>query len=268
MEDITTLYSPSTRREATRPNMFDSRTVSDATVGLADGLTVPFALTAGLSALGNPQVVVYGGLAELFAGAISMSLGGYLGGKHESDAHHSLIRSTSMTVHDSPSDTALLVHDMFLPYALPSHLIDSLADHIISLPANLQVEFIMNFHHKKSTQESDRAIRSAMTIGLGYFAGGAIPLLPYVLAGKDSTVYTAFWWSCIVMVMALFAFGAVKMHLLSDEPLPHQEGFGSQEICASIHKKNFKQYIRAGVEMVILGSFAAGAAMGIVSFMQ
>lgn len=82
-EDITALYSPSTRRESTQSNKFDSRTVSDATVGLADGLTVPFALTAGLSALGNPQVVVYGGLAELFAGAISMGLGGYLGGKHE-----------------------------------------------------------------------------------------------------------------------------------------------------------------------------------------
>lgn len=66
-----------------RSQVLDSRTISDATIGLADGLTVPFALTAGLSALGNPRVVVYGGLAELFAGAISMGLGGYLGGRHE-----------------------------------------------------------------------------------------------------------------------------------------------------------------------------------------
>ena len=57
--------------------------ISDAIIGLSDGLTVPFALTAGLSALGNTKVVIYGGLAELTAGAISMGLGGYLGAKSE-----------------------------------------------------------------------------------------------------------------------------------------------------------------------------------------
>lgn len=61
----------------------DARIISDATIGLSDGLTVPFALTAGLSALGNTQVVIYGGLAELIAGAISMGLGGYLGAQSE-----------------------------------------------------------------------------------------------------------------------------------------------------------------------------------------
>lgn len=61
----------------------DARVISDATIGLSDGLTVPFALTAGLSALGNTRVVIFGGLAELIAGAISMGLGGYLGAKSE-----------------------------------------------------------------------------------------------------------------------------------------------------------------------------------------
>jgi VIT1/CCC1 family predicted Fe2+/Mn2+ transporter len=61
----------------------DARIISDATIGLSDGLTVPFALTAGLSALGSTHVVIYGGLAELIAGAISMGLGGYLGAKSE-----------------------------------------------------------------------------------------------------------------------------------------------------------------------------------------
>lgn len=61
----------------------DARIISDATIGLSDGLTVPFALTAGLSALGNTKVVIYGGFAELIAGAISMGLGGYLGAKSE-----------------------------------------------------------------------------------------------------------------------------------------------------------------------------------------
>lgn len=75
--------APSMEHDSPRRKVFDSRTISDATIGLADGLTVPFALTAGLSALGSPRVVVYGGLAELFAGAISMGLGGYLGGRYE-----------------------------------------------------------------------------------------------------------------------------------------------------------------------------------------
>ena len=61
----------------------DARVISDATIGLSDGLTVPFALTAGLSALGNTKVVIFGGFAELIAGAISMGLGGYLGAKSE-----------------------------------------------------------------------------------------------------------------------------------------------------------------------------------------
>lgn len=63
--------------------IIDGRTVSDAIIGLSDGMTVPFALTAGLSALGDTKVVVFGGLAELIAGAISMGLGGYLGAKSE-----------------------------------------------------------------------------------------------------------------------------------------------------------------------------------------
>src|SRR5208282_492692 len=67
-----------------RPRLkIDPRMVSDAIIGLSDGLTVPFALTSGLSALGSTKIVVYGGLAELIAGAISMGLGGYLGAKSE-----------------------------------------------------------------------------------------------------------------------------------------------------------------------------------------
>jgi vacuolar iron transporter family protein len=71
------------RKPTTTHFKIDARVISDAIIGLSDGLTVPFALTAGLSALGDTKVVVYGGLAELCAGAISMGLGGYLGAKSE-----------------------------------------------------------------------------------------------------------------------------------------------------------------------------------------
>jgi VIT1/CCC1 family predicted Fe2+/Mn2+ transporter len=75
--------SSSSRSSSKRPFKIDARLISDATIGLSDGLTVPFALTAGLSALGNTKIVIYGGIAELLAGAISMGLGGYLGAKSE-----------------------------------------------------------------------------------------------------------------------------------------------------------------------------------------
>jgi len=81
MADSTTSTTSTVVSE--RPWRFDPKFISDATIGLSDGLTVPFALTAGLSALGDTRVVIFGGLAELIAGSISMGLGGYLGSKSE-----------------------------------------------------------------------------------------------------------------------------------------------------------------------------------------
>ena len=86
--DTSDVESQSTDSKTEKANLkkgfrVDARVISDATIGLSDGLTVPFALTAGLSALGNTKVVIYGGFAELIAGAISMGLGGYLGAKSE-----------------------------------------------------------------------------------------------------------------------------------------------------------------------------------------
>lgn len=79
------------RRETKDTKLVDGRVISDAIIGLSDGMTVPFALTAGLSALGDTKVVVFGGFAELIAGAISMGLGGYLGAKSEEYANHTHI---------------------------------------------------------------------------------------------------------------------------------------------------------------------------------
>lgn len=83
LESQPSVYSKTEKAESKKGFRVDARIISDATIGLSDGLTVPFALTAGLSALGNTKVVIYGGFAELVAGAISMGLGGYLGAKSE-----------------------------------------------------------------------------------------------------------------------------------------------------------------------------------------
>jgi hypothetical protein len=147
-------------------------------------------------------------------------------------------------------------------------MVDSLGNHITSLPANLQIEFIMHFHHRSSTEQPDRAIWSASIIALGYFLGGAIPLLPYLLAGTDCTVSTAFWRSCFVMVVALFLFGAVKTRLLLDAPQQWEGNYIRQEKFLGFSKQHIKQYVRGGIEMIVLGGFAAGAAMSVVSIIQ
>lgn len=155
-----------------------------------------------------------------------------------------------------------------MSYAFPSHLIDSLSNHIISWPANLQIEFIMHFHHRSSTEPADRAIWSAITIALGYFFGGAIPLLPYVLVGKDDTVSTAFWQSCFVMVVALFTFGGVKTRLLAIKPPQRRENSAPEDKILSFSKQEIKQFMCSGIEMIVLGGFAAGTAMSVVMIMQ
>ncbi|RMZ78142.1 hypothetical protein DV738_g4018, partial [Chaetothyriales sp. CBS 135597] len=180
----------------TAPKWIDSRTVSDATIGLSDGLTVPFALTAGLSTLGDARVVLYAGLAELIAGAISMGLGGFIAGRGEAP--------------------------------------------------------------------KDRAVVSAVTIGLGYFLGGLFPLLPYAIV---STVKMAFIWSVSVMVVALFAFGAGKTWILQiNGHNLGQIGNSDGDLELELSEKRrwsqgrpgmMQKCVKGGVEMLVLGALAA-----------
>jgi hypothetical protein len=125
----------------------------------------------------------------------------------------------------------------------------------------------MNFHHQSPTEQTDRAILSAVTIALGYFLGGAVPLLPYILVGPDGTMQTAFRWSCFVMVIALFTFGAVKTRLVLEESqqweMQHVP-LSSQTIASNCLDRNMAKSIRGGIEMVVLGGVAAGAAMSLV----
>merc|ERR1711939_1151641 len=119
----------------------DARVISDATIGLSDGLTVPFALTAGLSALGNTKVVIYGGFAELIAGAISMGLGGYLGAKSEQDSYKATLHETKNQVSESSTNAAESIRDVFQPYELPQSLTDDLTFHLAKSPH--VVQFLM-----------------------------------------------------------------------------------------------------------------------------
>jgi len=218
------------------------RTIADATIGLSDGLTVPFALTAGLSTLGDTDVVIYGGLAELMAGSISMGLGGYLGARSEAAGYRAALSETKNIVANQPGRAVEIVHDTFAVYDFSAESMDDMANKLLACPDSM-VDFLMRFHHQLTQDDytASRALKSGLTISAGYFFGGLIPLLPYLLF---ASMHTAFAGSVIVMVLALFAFGWVKTALLAEL---------DRIVC-----------LRNGLQMVVMGSLAAGAAMGCV----
>ncbi|KAM3065076.1 Protein ccc1 [Clarireedia jacksonii] len=221
----------------------DARIISDATIGLSDGLTVPFALTAGLSALGSTHVVIYGGLAELIAGAISMGLGGYLGAKSELASYRATKEETERLIETDIQGVLADVAEVFAPYNLPKHTLEDLTNHLSGSPR--LVDFVMQFQHCEEEPAASRALVSATTIAMGYFLGGLLPLLPYFCVDQ---VYTGLYISIGIMVFTLFVFGYVKTAVV----------MGWQG------SKNIKEACFGGIQMVIVGSAAAAAAMGLV----
>ncbi|KAK3635349.1 Protein ccc1 [Elasticomyces elasticus] len=230
------------KENGTTSTRINPRIISDATIGLSDGLTVPFALTAGLSALGDTNVVIYGGLAELIAGGISMGLGGYLGAKSEAEAYQAALRKTKATVDNDNRLAASLVRNTFSRYDIAEDTLASIIGSLLDSPADM-VDFIMRFHHQlvEADYAPSRAYVSGVTIATGYVLGGLVALLPYLFI---SGIQHAFFASAVLMALALFAFGWAKTALV---------GEGDRWIC-------FKN----GVQMLLLGGVAAGASMGCV----
>ncbi|KAK9358858.1 VIT family-domain-containing protein [Lipomyces starkeyi] len=227
----------------------DARVVSDAIIGLSDGMTVPFALTAGLSTLEDTKVVVFGGLAELIAGAISMGLGGYLGAKSEEQSYQAKLKEAREQILAQPSSTAAMISDIFAPYDLPSTIVANLTAHL-SLSPNLP-SFLMNFCYTLPEPSGSRAVTCALTIALGYFVGGFIPLLPYFFVGPHEAFY-ALRWSIAMMVVVLFLFGFGKTYFVS--------GWRGLD--------NFRRGVAGGVQMVLVGGLAAGSAMALIKAFQ
>lgn len=236
-----------TADEHQQPFRINPRLISDATIGLSDGLTVPFALTAGLSALGDARVVIYAGLAELIAGGISMGLGGYLGAKSEADAYRAALASTRAAVASDPARAAAMARAALAPYALDDATLDALATSLLRAPPHHTVAFLMRFHHNLAEDDyaPSRAFAAGLTVSMGYVLGGLVPLLPYVFV---QSVTEGFRLSVVVMGLALFLFGWVKTALVGER---------DRWAC-----------VRNGVQMVLLGGVAAGAAMGCVKAIE
>jgi VIT1/CCC1 family predicted Fe2+/Mn2+ transporter len=182
-------------------------TVRDLVIGMADGLTVPFALAAGITgALAASHIVVTAGVAELAAGGISMGLGGYLAARTEHDYYHSEEQRELAETDSLPEQERREIEGIFSSYGITG---DDLARLVEAITSNKQrwVDFMMRFELGLEPPDPRRAPMSALRIGGSYVLGGLLPLLPYMLLPD---AHTALWWSSGVTAIALLAFGAVK----------------------------------------------------------
>lgn len=211
--------------------------VRDVVIGMSDGLTVPFALAAGISgALAtNPHastLVVTAGFAEIAAGSIAMGLGGYLAArtdaKHYASEREREIRETV----ELPDVEVEEVTKVFRDYGLTDAQMAPVVSAITSDQKHW-VDFMMRFELGLEEPQPTRARISAFTIAMSYIVGGLIPLAPYILL---SDVQIGLWCSVGVTLLALAVFGFVKGRFTGINP------------------------IKGAVQTVVIGGLAAGAA--------
>lgn len=174
---------------------------------MADGLTVPFALAAGLAgAIDSSSIIVTAGLAEIAAGSIAMGLGGYLGAKSEAEHFANERRREEIEVRDLPEVEAAEVHEIFVDYGISDKDADTVVDSLRSRP-DAWVDFMMRFELGLEEPDPKRALQSAIAIGGAYIVGGLIPLVPYMLA---ESITSALAISAVATICALFVFGYIK----------------------------------------------------------
>ncbi|KIX94424.1 uncharacterized protein Z520_09810 [Fonsecaea multimorphosa CBS 102226] len=224
----------------------NARVVSDAILGLSDGLTVPFALTAGLTALGDTRVVILGGLAELIAGAISMGLGGYVGAKSEIESFNATDRTCNQLLLHERQAARDFVQEYFQQFGLSAEETKRVADHMEGSPLMLK-DFLMRNHFQASTPDTGRPYLSALTLGISYFIGGFIPLIPYFIVARNN-VLAGLWWSIALMAVVLLIFGYVKTGVV--------RGWAGRE--------NYQACTGGALQMLVVGVIAAGAAVCLV----
>jgi VIT1/CCC1 family predicted Fe2+/Mn2+ transporter len=209
--------------------------VRDLVIGMSDGLTVPFALAAGLSAVATTRVVVLAGAAEIAAGSIAMGLGGYLAARTDAE-HYENERSREIReTKEIPEEEAAEVRVVFRGWGLSEEQIDPLVD-AIRTDEKRWVDFMMRFELGLEEPQPGRALQSAVTIAGAYIMGGLIPLAPYIFV---SDTIRALWISITVTLLALFGFGVWKGRLTGIAPL------------------------RGGLQTTLIGGLAAAAAFAI-----
>ncbi|HTY41046.1 MAG TPA: VIT1/CCC1 transporter family protein [Thermoanaerobaculia bacterium] len=192
-----------------------SDAVRDVVIGMSDGLTVPFALAAGLSgAATGAGVIVTAGLAEIAAGSIAMGLGGYLAGRSDAEHYASEREREHREVREKPAVEAGEVGEIFRGYGLTDEEIAPILRAFQKRPQEW-IDFMMRFELGLEKPDPRRALRSALTIGGAYAVGGLIPLAPYIVLREASAALRI---SVAVTLAALFVFGFVKGRFTGARP--------------------------------------------------
>lgn len=192
-----------------------SNTIRDIVIGMSDGLTVPFALAAGLSgAVNSSAIVVTAGIAEIAAGSIAMGLGGFLAGRTESDHYSSELRREYREVDEFPEKEKAEVREVFADFGLSEKLQHEIADEM-ARDKDKWVDFMMRYELGLEKPDDNRARQSAFTIGLSYIVGGIIPLSPYFFLSDSSE---ALYYSSGITLLCLFVFGYFKSRVTGQNP--------------------------------------------------
>jgi VIT1/CCC1 family predicted Fe2+/Mn2+ transporter len=190
--------------------------ITDIVIGMSDGLTVPFALAAGLSgAVQSNSVVITAGIAEIVAGSIAMGLGGYLAGKTEQEHYQSELKREYDEVENVPEKEKAEVKLVFSQYGLNELSQNIVADELAK-DKNRWVDFMMKYELGLEKPDANRARNSAATIGISYVIGGLIPLTAYFFT---QTPYNGLLISALLTVICLFIFGYFKSKVTGQPPL-------------------------------------------------
>lgn len=191
----------------TEKHLRDSAFITDIVIGMSDGLTVPFALAAGISsAVSDNHIVITAGIAEIIAGSIAMGLGGYLAGKTEVEHYHSELKREWEEVETVPEKEKEEVKEVFADYGFSEESQHMLVEELCK-DKKKWVDFMMKFELGLEEPNANRATQSALTIGVSYIIGGTIPLLPYFFTDTPSAGLQI---SAIITLICLFAFGYFK----------------------------------------------------------
>jgi len=219
-----------------------SETVRDVVIGMADGLTVPFALAAGLSGtVASTGIIVVAGMAEIAAGSIAMGLGGYLAARTDADHYRSEREREVRETVEVPEMEEEEVAKVFREYGLVEEQIAPIV-RAIAADQNRWVDFMMRFELGLGEEpEPKRARSSAATIAVSYILGGLVPLAPYMFF---RSLHPALTVSVAVTLVALFVFGYVKGRITGISPL------------------------RGGLQTVLIGGLASAAAFGLARWIS
>jgi len=217
-------------------HFLSSALVRDIVIGMADGLTVPFALAAGLSgAVSSTAIIVTAGLAEIAAGALAMGLGGYLAARTDLEHYQSEQQRERDEIKEVPETERWEVRQILCEHGLDPPLAETVTAALTSDPERW-INFMMRFELGLEKPEAGREFKSALTISGAYIIGGLLPLAPYIILDSVSRALPV---SVALTLAALLIFGAVKGHFTGMAP------------------------VRSALQTTIVGTLAAAAAFAI-----